>query len=62
MQVEPLDPGNPVALAPAIRRTVGAADEQPVQYREEHCSLQREVVLARVGQPRGNRSPPTPVR
>jgi hypothetical protein len=31
MQLEPVDAGDPVVFAPAIRRADGAADEQPVQ-------------------------------
>ena len=46
MQVEPLDAGDPIILAPAIGRAVGAADAQPVQHGEEHRPLQREAVLA----------------
>ena len=55
-----------VILAPAIRRAVGAADEQPVQHGEEHRALQRKAVLAlRPPAPRsrpGSRSPPTAAR
>jgi len=48
MQVEPVDAGDAVVvLAPAIRRAVGAADEQPVRHSEEHCWFQGEAVLAR---------------
>jgi hypothetical protein len=35
MQVEAVDPGDPVVLAPAIRRAVGAADEQSVEHGEK---------------------------
>jgi hypothetical protein len=48
MQVEPVDAGDAVVVrAPAIRRAVGAADEQPVQHSEEHCWFQGEAVFAR---------------
>jgi hypothetical protein len=46
MQIEPLDTGDGVVLAPAIGRAIGAAHEQPVQHGEEHRTLQREAVLA----------------
>ena len=46
MQIEPLDADDGVILAPAIRGAVGAADEQPVQHREEHGALKRKTVLA----------------
>ena len=50
MQIEPVDAGDPIILAPAVRRAIGAADEQPVQHGEEHCSLQCKAVLARSGE------------
>ena len=50
MQIEGVDAVDPVVLAPAIRRAIGAADEQPVQHGEEHRSFQRKAVLARAGQ------------
>ena len=50
MQIEPLDAVDRVILAPAIRRAVGAAGEQPVQHGEEHRALQRKTVLARAGE------------
>ena len=46
MQIEPLDADDGVILAPAIGGAVGAADEQPVQHREEHGALKRKTVLA----------------
>jgi hypothetical protein len=46
MQIEPRNAGDGVVLAPAIGRAIGAAHEQPVQYGEEHRTLQREAVLA----------------
>jgi hypothetical protein len=47
MQIERLDAGDAVVLAPAIRRAIGAADEQSVQHGEEYRSFHREAVLAR---------------
>src|SRR5206468_7192145 len=32
MKIEPVDAGDPIILAPAVRRAIGAADEQPVQH------------------------------
>jgi hypothetical protein len=46
MQIERLDAGDGVILAPAIRRSVGTAHEQPVQHREEHRAFQGKAVLA----------------
>ncbi len=46
VQIEPLDAGDGVILAPAISGAVGAAHEQPVQYGEEHHALQLKAVLA----------------
>ena len=50
MKIEPLHAGNPIVLTPAIRGAVGAAHEQAVQYCEEHCALQRELVPSRSGE------------
>ena len=55
MQIEPLDAGDGVILAPAIRGAVGAAHEQPVQHGEEHRALQRKAVLAFARQLRDHR-------
>src|SRR5262249_28785901 len=46
MQIEPLNAGDGVVLAPAIGSAVGAAHEQPVQHREENSALQRKTVFA----------------
>jgi hypothetical protein len=46
MQIEPLNAGDGVVLAPTIGSAVGAAHEQPVQHREKHRALQRKTVLA----------------
>jgi hypothetical protein len=53
MQIQPVDAGNGVILAPAIGRTVRAAYKQPVQHREEHGALQRKTMLAVARQLRG---------
>ena len=50
MQVEPVDPGDGIVLAPAIRRAVGAADKQPMQDREEYRPLQGKLVSATLGE------------
>jgi hypothetical protein len=55
MQIKPRDAGDDVILAPAIRGTIGAAHEQPVQHREEHGALQRKAVLALARQRRDHR-------
>ena len=47
MKIKPLDAGDPVVLAPAIRGAVGAADRSPMQGGEEHSPLQRKTVLAK---------------
>jgi hypothetical protein len=44
MQLEPVDAGNPIVLAPVIRRLIGAAHEQAVQHGQEHRPLQRHLV------------------
>ena len=50
MKIEPVDAGDPIILAPAVRRAIGAADEQPVQHGEEHRPLQCKAVLTRPGE------------
>ena len=55
MQIEPLDAGDGVILAPAIGGAIGAAHEQPVQHGEEHRALQRKAVLALARQLRDHR-------
>src|SRR6202007_563739 len=60
MQIEPLNAGDGVVLAPAIGSAVGAAHEQPVQHREEYRALQRKTVLAfalQLADHRANTSP-----
>jgi hypothetical protein len=47
LQVESVDPGDPIIFAPAIRRAVGAASEK-------HGPLQRKAVLARAAELRGD--------
>ena len=50
MQVEPVDPGDPVVFAPAIRRAVGAADEQSVEFESRRDGDQvRQQVIATLG-------------
>jgi hypothetical protein len=49
MQIEPRHAGNRIVLTPAIRRPVGAADEQAVRYGEDHGPLQSEFVSACAG-------------
>ena len=46
MQIEPVDAGDPVVLAPTVRCPIGAAAEQPVQHGQEQRPLQRKAVLA----------------
>jgi hypothetical protein len=46
MQIELVDAGDGVILAPAVGRAIGAAHEQPVQHREEHRAFQRKAVPA----------------
>src|SRR5262249_26644245 len=50
MQVEPLDPGDPIVFAPAICRAVGAADKQSVEHGEKNRPLQPKAVLARAAE------------
>ena len=50
VELQRLGAGDPVVLAPAIGRQVGAAAHQPVQHGEEDRPLQREPVLALLGQ------------
>lgn len=50
MQIELLDAGDGVILAPAIGGAVGAAHEQPVQHGQEHRALEREFVAALAGE------------
>ena len=50
VQIEPLDAGDRIVLAPAIRGPIGAAHEQAVQYGEQHRPLQRELVPPRPGE------------
>ena len=47
MKIEFVNSRNPVILAPAIRRAIGAATEQTVQHGEEHRSFQGKAVFAR---------------
>ena len=49
MELQRLGAGDPVVLAPAVGRQVGAAAHQPVQHAEEDRPLQREPVLALLG-------------
>ena len=56
MQIERLDAGDGVILAPAIRRSVGTAHEQPVQHRKEHRAFQGKAVLAFPRQLRNRRA------
>ena len=56
MQIERLDAGDGVILAPAVGRAIGAAHEQPVQHREEHRAFQRKAVPAFARQLRDHRA------
>ena len=56
MQIEFVDAGDGVILAPAVGRAIGAAHEQPVQHREEHRAFQRKAVPAFARQLRDHRA------
>jgi hypothetical protein len=46
VQLQRLDPGNPVVRSPAVGRQVRAAAHQPVQHGQEDRPFQRELMLA----------------
>ena len=46
VQVEAVEPGNPVALQPLVASPVGAGDAEPVQHAGEDRPLDRELELA----------------
>ena len=47
MQVEVLDPIDPVILSPAVRRSIGAARKSTMQNGEKHRAFEWEAMLAR---------------
>jgi hypothetical protein len=50
VELQRLGAGDPIVLAPAIGRQIRAAAHQPVQHGQEDRPLQRELVLALLGQ------------
>jgi len=50
MQLEPIHAADGIVLAPAIRCSVGAADEQAMQDGEEYRPLQGKLVSATLGE------------
>src|SRR5512132_2691726 len=55
VQVDAVEPGNPVALQPLVAGPVGAGDAQPVQHAGEDRPLHRELELALCQQPLDHR-------